>query len=146
MVRQQTLLEILKQKVESGELGYLGKELIFVSGFFAGFGSLMNKKIRHAEMLEYIRERQVDVCFATFSSSIERKYREETGSQSSTPLNFTMLFKVQDSKYAVHPHHFSYNGSWEVLEEEMKRDAQALAEMGFKINYQGHAPRGDVQF
>lgn len=106
------------------------------------------------EMLEEIRKQEIYAKFGVYSSSIERlaikmfeRQESDQKNDAMKPRNFTLYFEVKDTSIFMHPCHFHYNGSWECLEEEMKRDAEMLNnKFGFKINYEGHDPEFDIKF
>ena len=93
------------------------------------------------EIIEDLKNRTIRIGFAMYGSSDERKM------ENSFYRNFALFYDIEGSEFKqLRPSHFFYNGSWEVLDEEMKRDKVILEEMGFKFRYEGYMPESDVIF
>jgi|WetSurMetagenome_2_1015567.scaffolds.fasta_scaffold454882_2 hypothetical protein len=135
-------LKKLETLQNEGKLGFLAEQVKFCS--FA-YSVMSGREGSQERILEDIRKKVIHVEFGRYGSSIERHMIKEKESNEK-PRNFTLYLDIGGSGVIHTPTHFHWNGSWEGLDHEMKRDAKILRELGFKIDYQGHNQERDVSF
>ena len=97
--------------------------------------------------IDYLKQKEIEIGFSRHSSSFEKAYLKSCEKESNkkfNPCNFTLYFDIKNAEVTANHSHFYWNGSWESLESELKKEIVILNELGFNINYKGYLKERDI--
>jgi hypothetical protein len=139
----ESLYKKLKRMCDSKEAGLLMKDITVLANFILEYHKHFNEDISHDQALEELKKARLIYSFGMCRSALEKQISKEMKVHYSR--NVLLDRVAQGARFNPRlPTHYSYEGSWEVLEEEMSRDAEILIELGFNIDYRGHNAAMDV--
>lgn len=99
------------------------------------------------QAIGYLKEKEIAIGFSRHSSSFEKAYLESYDEESNkkfNPCNFTLYFDIKNAEVTANHSHFYYNGSWEGLENELKKEILILNKLGFNISYSGYLKERNI--
>ncbi|MDO8740151.1 MAG: hypothetical protein Q7J54_01100 [Candidatus Woesearchaeota archaeon] len=131
-----SVLEQIERLIVESKLGFLGNQ---ITNIVDAYTDIRGEK---EQELEDLKQRTIHVEFGRYGSSIEKAIR----GKESKSRNFTLYFDIERWEWTLFPMHFYWEGSWEGLEEEMKRDVEILTTLGLKIDYKGYNPERNISF
>jgi hypothetical protein len=132
--------ETIERLVNEGRLGCLGIDILFnVSAMKCACKGRTDE-----EALELLMK-GMTVEFARYDPRADEMLAKATGTRRQRPpRNFTLytVFCCNEIIFRG-PTHFRFEGSWEGLDHELRKDAEILEGLGFRIDYRGYNPNKD---
>ncbi|MBR9704253.1 hypothetical protein GOV12_02485 [Candidatus Pacearchaeota archaeon] len=138
-------LDRIEEMIGREELGFLGGHVVHTAEAYSIIWTRQKNHSSISDAIEELKTYDIFVEFSLFRSSVEKAYLKQFNERN-RPRNFTLIFDVRGSEIEQGQSHFSWNGSPEGLDHEMKRDSEVLNDLGFNITYNGYNPVDNVDF